>query len=131
MFKNNIAKYSMLCGIFFLLFYFGQAQAQHSDEYNIRICNFYGLEPNSSLWEANEFAIFLEEGEAPGYSIITKMLGRIAFADSNTLKSSACKISRYLGALIKFYDKNKEIIQKKHKNIADLIELIRSKFEEE
>ena len=119
---KNIAKSAMCCGAFLLLFCFTLAQG--SD-----ICYFNGLVQDPSQWETDEFTLLLGDDTAPGYLIITRVIGKIAAATNiNDLTSPSCEIFQYVEALIKYYDENKVTIREKHEEIADLLDFIKNKI---
>ena len=94
------------------------------------MCNYNGLEDSPAMWEENEFRLLLGSKKAPGFLLMTSFIGDTAVADKNVLQSSFCKVSEYITRLLQFYDQHKVIIQEKHKNIADLLDLIQSNIEE-
>ena len=94
------------------------------------LCDFNGNVPDPEYWNKYEFTDLLIYNEnMPGYLIthLSFVIGQLAMADSAILNSSSCKVSRYVVALIEFYDKHKETIKEKHPEVADLIEFIKLK----
>ncbi len=112
-----------------LLFYSILAQGSND------ICDFLGKEevPDPKYLEEHHFHVLLwEEKCAPSRIIfeITKIVGKVAVTDADVLKSPSCKITKYVAALINYYDKNKKEIQEKHKDIASLLDFIKSKLKD-
>ena len=133
---NSIIKSVLLCCVSFLfLFSFTLAQGekgaalyQDSD-----VCGFSGLLPNSnpSLWKDTEFSLLLKDERAPGYFLMTRFIELFAVTDNRILKAPSCEVSKYVKALIEYYNENESIIQKKHENVADLLSFIKRKLNSE
>lgn len=117
---KNIIKFGICCGMF--LFCFSLTEA--SD-----ICEFNGFIPEPDKWEEIEFSTLLETEEVPGYPLMKAIIGKIAVTDSSILKSSSCKVSKYVAKLIKFFEENKTVIQNKHKEVADSLDFIKTNLE--
>lgn len=105
-------------------FYFPPAKAQKE------LCNYAGNVPDLEYWNKHEFTdLLISNDHMPGYLIthLSFVIGQLAMADSDILNSQSCKVSRYVVALIAFYDKHQKIIKEKHPEVADLIEFIKLK----
>lgn len=109
-----------------LLFWFCFALAQGSV-----VCEFNGIWSSTpKQWEDGEFELLLGGEAEAGYLLMMEIIARTAVVDSDTLNSQTRKVAKYVAALIKFYDKNKVVIQNKHKNIADVLDFIKSKLKD-
>ena len=124
MIVRNITETKICLLPFLFLFYFTFAQASTA------ICEFDGIihSNNPRDWEKLEFSILLKDKNAAGYLLMVRFIGEIAVTNSSILRSPSCKVSKYITALIEYYDKNKLAIQKKSKNIADLLDFIKLKI---
>ena len=124
---NGITKSTIYLSSFVFLLCFAFAWGSDiSDD----ICGFGGSVPDPEYWDKYEFnALAIENENMPDYLIfsMTKIIGEIAVTDSSILKSPSCMVSEYVKALIKYYEKNKIRVQKEHKNLASLIDFIKSK----
>lgn len=125
MHKKNTIKLIICHGLVALLFCIKLAQASDTD-----LCDFNGFITGPSQWEEVEFSNLLKSEHMPGYHLMTAIIGKIAIADNNILKSSSCKVSKYVVELIKFYNSNEAIIRKKHSDIADLLDYIKINLNE-
>ena len=119
--SKNIIKRVVCHGLFVFLFCFSLAEG--SD-----ICYFNGLVQDPGRWETGEFNLLLEDETVPGYLIMTRVIGQIGVANISDLTSSSCKISKYVEALITYYNKNEDAIRKKHGEIAELLEFIKKEL---
>jgi len=75
---------------------------------------------------------FISKAVLPSLKVkITRIIGMVAVTDSSILNDTSCSIYKYVRLLIEFYDKNRVIIYCEHKELADLLEFIKSKLKDD
>lgn len=70
----------------------------------------------------------LKDKKEPGHLAIASIVSLLAVMDREILKSSSCKVAKYVDALIQYYDNHKAEITRKHRELANLLTFIKLKL---